>query len=614
MFEADLRAGDLRKNGFRVKVQGKPFQILAMLLEHPGEAVTREALREKLWSADTFVDFDHSLGTAIGKLRQALGDAAKRPIFIETLGGHGYRFIAPVTYSGEEPVIETAPAISQIHGPQLGKNWFIGVALAALVLVVIVIAQHAGTWRDRILGHDPVIGSLAVLPLENLSRDPDQEYFADGVTDELITDLGKIGALRVISRTSIMRYKGFRKPLAEIARELNVDAVLEGTVRRAGNRVRITAQLIQVNPEKHVWAETYERDMRDVLALQEDVAHDIAGKIRIKLTTQELARLAKAKPVDPKAHEAYLKGVYFWNKRTVPDLEKSIAYFNEAIRTDPGYALAYAGLAAAYNSQGFYMQRRGIYPKARAVAMEALALDDTLAEGHAALGLNNMNMWDMLTADREFQRAIELNPGYVFAHVWRGEELSARARDREALAELDRARELDPTSSLVSDQRGFVLYMARRYDEAIDQFRKSIELDPRFAHSHCWLGKAYLQKGMLPEGIAELQEATSLPGGGSPAYAPWLGYAYGLSGKRAEAFKLIDIMKSRVLQGLDSPYSIAAVYCGLRQKEQTLSWLEKASQDRDPKLAVTSREPAFDFVRSDPHFQDLMRRSALPPQ
>jgi tetratricopeptide (TPR) repeat protein len=432
----------------------------------------------------------------------------------------------------------------------------------------------------------------------------------------LITELAKISALRVISRTSVMQYRGEKKPLREIARELKVDAVVEGTLLRAGDRVRITAQLIRAVPEKHLWSESYERDLRNILALQKEVARAIASEIQIKLTSRERAGLLRTRPVDPVAHEAYLRGIYLWNKRTEQDLQKSVEYFSRAVQRDPNYALAYAGLANAYNSLGVYahLPPRKIYPKARAAALKALALDDTLAEAHAALCLYaSIYEWDQPGSDRECRRAIELNPGYALAHVWRGETLSAMRRDREALAELDRALELDPTSLMVSDQRGWVLYMARRYEEAIEQLRKTVELEPRFAHAHCWLGKAYLQKGMLQQGLSELQEAASLPGGDSPLFAPWLGYAYALSKKRADAFEVINRMKAQQQKSFGSPFGIAAIYCGLGDRDEALVWLEKAYRERDPQFSEVGIEPPLDPLRSDPHFRDLMRRSTLPP-
>jgi TolB-like protein/DNA-binding winged helix-turn-helix (wHTH) protein/Flp pilus assembly protein TadD len=611
-----------------VRLQEKPFQILRVLLERPGEVVTREELKKRLWHADTFLDFDHSLGTAIGKLRQALGDSAQNPRFVETLGSRGYRFITPVVGSVEisKLAIESHITATQVPGVENiaalrektrgwpPKAWVAGGTASVLALCAILIALNAGGWRDQIFGRGrpAEISSLAVLPLENLSRDPDQEYFADGMTDELITNLGKVEALRVISRTSVISYKGTRRPLALIARDLNVDGVVEGTVSRSGDRVRITAQLIRVKPEKHLWAETYERDLRDVLALQQDVARDIAREIRIKLTPQEQAHLPSTRPVNPEAQEAYLRGVYFWNKRTEPDLEKSIEYFNLALRKDPSYALSYAGLANSYNMLALYAHAapRETYPKVRAMALKALELDESLPEAHAVLGYyKEAYEWDEPGAEREFLRAIELNQGYVFAHIWRGEVLSDLERHREAVAELDRARELDPTSLMVSDQRGWVLYMARRYDDAIEQIRKTIELEPRFAHAHCWLGRVYLQKGMLREGLAEIQEAGSLPGGDSQPYTAWLGYAYALSGRRAEAFKIVERMKAQEQKSYASPCGIAAIYCGLGQRDQALVWLEKANQERDPGLIDIRIEPAFDPLRSDAHFQDLVLRS-----
>jgi TolB-like protein len=472
------------------------------------------------------------------------------------------------------------------------------------------------TWRPSGQAAPGRISSVAVLPLENLSRDPEQEYFADGMTDELIANLTKISALRVISRTSAMQYKGTKKPLPQIGRELNVDAVIEGSVLRSGTRVRITAQLVQAAEDRHLWAETYERDLRDVLSLQGEVARDITNRIQVKLTPRERDGLSSSRPVRPEAQEAYLRGVYFWNQRTQQGLEKSIEYFNQAAQRDPGYALPYAGLANTYNSLGSYcyFAPREVYPKARAAALKALAFDDTLAEAHAALGLYDSNYeWDQLGADREFRHAIELTPGYASAHVWYGELLSQMERHTEALAELDRARELDPTSLIVSDQRGCILYLARRYDEAIEQIRKTLELEPRFAHAHCWLGKAYLQKGMLREGLAELEEAASLPGGDSPLYRYWLGYGYARCGKRAEALKIVERMNAQEQKSFGSPWGIAAIYSGLGQKDDALAWLERAYQERDPKFRETNIEPAFDPLRSDTHFKELVRRSR-PPQ
>jgi len=345
--------------------------------------------------------------------------------------------------------------------------------------------------------------------------------------------------------------------------------------------------------------------------MQEDVAHDIAGAIRVKLTPQQQIRLFSALPIDAEAHDAYLRAIYFWNSRTEEGLQKSIRYFNLAIQKEPRYGLAYAGLANSYNTLVLYgyADPRETYPKVRATALKALSFDDSLAEAHAVLGsYKEAYEWDEPAAEGEFRRAAELNPGYAFAHVWRGEVLSDMGRPAEALAELDQARALDPTSLMVSDQRGWVLYMAHRYDEAIAQIRKTIELEPRFAHAHCWLGKAYLQVGLLQDGLAELEKAASLPGGDSQLYERWLGYAYARSRKRDEAFKVISAINSQAQQRFVFPSGIAVIYCGLGERDEALAWLEKAYEERDPLLLDTRNEPAFDPLRSDRRFQDLLRQ------
>lgn len=637
-FELDVKAGELQKNGHRIRLQEQPFKILLALLQRRGEVITREELQNQLWPDGTNVDFDKGINSAIKRLRDILNDRADKPKYVETVGRRGYRFLLPVEWEEISPAKPRATVPAHDSGPALSsapgsmgekavlfpepkkrlvrrrvKQLLLAFSMAAVAVWVVAVSQRSH-WFGRLAFEG--ITSVAVLPLENLSGDKEQEYFAEGMTDELITNLGKLSALRVISRTSVMQYRGTKKPLPEVARELNVDALVEGTVLRAGDRVRITAQLIRAVPEKHLWSESYERDLRNVLGLQAEVARAIAGEIQIKLTSQERAGLSSARPVDPVAHESYLRGIYLWNKRTEQDLQKSIEYFNRAVERDPSYPLGYAGLANAYNALGMYAHfpPRTIYPQARAAALKALALDDTLAEAHAALGLYDaIYQWDQPGADRELRRAIELNPGYALAHMWLGETLSTMRRHREALAELDRARGLDPTSLMVSDQRGWVLYMAQRYDEAIEQIRKTIELEPRFAHAHCWLGKAYLQKRMLQEGLSELQEAASLPGGDSPVFAPWLGYAYALCGKRAEAFKIINTMKAQRQKSFGSPLGIAAIYCGLGEKEEALVWLEEAYQERDPQFAAMGIEPPLKPLRSDPQFQELMRRSTMPP-
>ena len=446
VFEVDLRAGEVRKNGLKVRLQEQPFAVLAMLLERPGEVVTREELQKKLWTSDTFVDFDTGINTSIKKIREALGDSADNPRFVETLPRRGYRFIAPV--EGERK--EGLDTLKGFAWPR--RKIAVGVAGASLLIVLAVAVglRVGGVWKRIFGGPAPgEIQSLAVLPLENLSGDPEQEFFVDGMTEALIADLGKIGALRVISRRSVMRYKGSDKPLPEIARELNVDALVEGSVLRSGNRVRITAQLIGAVPERHLWANHYDRELRDVLALHSEVARAIAEEIKVAVTPEEKARLASTRPVNPEAHEAYLKGQYFLNKHTGEDLQRAIKFAPQAIEIDPGYAPAYALLASSYYEGGWWGAIAVSEARAKAMpaAMKALEIDDTLAEAHVALGSILMVIhWDWAGAEREFKRAIELNPNSALAHGEYSWYLIAIGRSGKALREAQRAQELDPLS------------------------------------------------------------------------------------------------------------------------------------------------------------------------
>ena len=561
VFELDLRAGELRKQGIKIKLQEQPFQILAMLLEHPGQVVTREELRSRLWPADTFVDFDHSLNKAINKLREALGDSAESPRFIETLAKRGYRFV-----------------------------------------------------RD-LQGSPGQIRSLLVLPLENLSRDPEQEYFADGLTEELITKLARISALRVLSRTTAMHYKGVRKPLPEIARELNVDAVVEGTVQRSGERLRISAQLLHAPTDTHLWAESYDRDLRDVLALQSEVAQAIAREVQVKLTPQEQAHFAQVHPVDPEAYEAYLKGRYHWNRRSREGFGKAREYFQQAIAKDPTYAIAYAGLADCLSSLSLW----SLVPpdegcgKAMRLALQALEMDPSLAEAHASLAWATLwYEYDFLAAEREFERSIELNPRYATAHHWFGWFLGMMGRYEEGYTELKRAIRLDPHSSVIHFGLGWVYWCARRYDQAIEQYERALELDLNSAQAHWGLGFAYLYKSLYEPAIAAARKAVELSRGAPIAVAP-LGEAYAAAGYRDEAQKILGQLQELSKQRYVTPYMIGRIYAALGKKDEALHWLETAYEEREPWMASLKVEPRFDDLRSDPRFQDLLRRMNFPP-
>jgi serine/threonine protein kinase/Flp pilus assembly protein TadD len=512
------------------------------------------------------------------------------------------------------------------HGVPLPRRWAVASGIAAFLLVAVgavILGLNIGGLRDRIVSlvgarHGvplPKIESLAVLPLANLSGDPEQEYFSDGMTEELITNLGKISALRVISRTSVMRYKKTEKPLPQIARELGVDGIVEGSVLRVGDRVRITAQLIQAEQERHLWAESYERDLRDVLALQGEVARAIAGEIKVRLTPQEQTRLASARPVNPDAHEAYLKARYYWNLRTEEGLKKGIEYFQQAIEKDPGYALAYAGLADSYSVLGFwnFMAPKEAYPREKAAAFKALEMDETLAEAHTSLGDARFKYdWDWVGAEKEFKRAIELNPSYATAHHWYAGYLSAMGRHNEAIAEAKRAQELDPLSLIINTTGGLVFFYARRYDEAIAQWRSTLELNAGFYPAHLYLGRAYEQQKLYEQAISEYQKALA-PGQGNPALAAHLARGYAAAGKRTEALKIISNLRELSKRRYVSSYVIAQIYTALGDTSRAFQWLDKAYQDRDTWLDWLKAEPGFDSLRSDPRFQDLLRRMNFPP-
>jgi TolB-like protein/DNA-binding winged helix-turn-helix (wHTH) protein/Tfp pilus assembly protein PilF len=634
-YEVSFQSGEVRKAGLRIRVQQQPMKLLEILLEHPGEVVTREELRSRVWADESFGDFDQAVNIAIAKLRSALGDSAENPRFIETLPKRGYRFIAnvsvvdadarprrPESAAGDLSATEATEAKDRgdnskdkLQGIGLAvapkpRLWLTRWVIIALALVLILPILFVLLLRSR--GRVPAgIRSLAVLPLDNLSGDASQNYFADGMTDELITDLAQISALRVISRTSVMAYKGARKPLPQIARELNVDAVVEGTVLRFGDQVRITAQLIEASTDKHLWSQSYEGELRDTLALQNRVATAIADQIRINLTPQEQAALKNAKVVNPEAYESYLKGRYFWNKRTADGLKAALAYFKQTIEEDPKYAQAYSGLADTYALLGDWeygvLAPNEAYPKAKAAAIKALELDKTLGEAHTSLAFSlDAFDWDWESAETEFRRAIQLNPGYATAHHWYAWHLSEMGRNREAIAEMRKAENLDPLSLIISADVAEILLVAHLNDEAIQQSRRTVDMDPNFALAHYELGQAFVQKHSYNEAIAEFQKAIELSGGSIPCTSN-LAYAYAVSNKRNEAVKILNDLKTR---STTNASEIALMYVGLGDKDQAMKWLEKAYDEHfNPSILLRS---AFDPLRSDPRFQDLVHRIGLP--
>jgi len=626
-YELDLHSREVRKGGMRIRVQQQPLKLLEILLERPGEMVTREELRTRIWPNESFGDFDQAVNVAVTKLRAALQDSAENPQYVETLPKRGYRLIAPVAIvGGLSPDPTEASARNVSGGATHDAGRVAGMAdapphllslrgwkIIAFALLVCLLILAGWVWRSN---RQPSfsIRSLAVLPLDNLSGDASQDYFADGMTDQLITDLAQISALRVISRTSVMSYKRARKPLPEIARELNVDAVIEGTVLRSGDQVRITAQLIQASADKHLWAKSYEGNLQDTLAVQKSVADDIAEQIRIELTPRERAGLKNVKAVNPEAYEDYLKGRYFWNKRTPDALRKAIDHFNQAIERDSNYAPAYSGLADSYVILGAWqyavLDPKETYPRAKAAAIKAVELDDTLAEAHISLAMStDMFVWDWEAAEREYRRGIELNPGYATGHHWYAEHLSETGRNDEAIAEIRKAESLDPLSLITGADVATLLVIARRYDEAIEHAKKTIELGPDFAVSHFALGMAYEQKGQSGGAIAAFQKAVEFSGGNT-AFKSNLAHAYAVAGRRSDAVAILNELKDRSKHEFLNPSEIALIYVGLGQKDQAMVWLEKAYEGRFDPVILTW--PAFDPLRSDPRFHDLVRRIGLP--
>ena len=559
VFEADFGAGELRCGGAKINLQEQPLHVLQMLLEHPGQLVTREELRNRIWPADTFVDFEQGLYNAVRRLREALSDSADKPRLIETLSRRGYRFIGR---------IDTSPR---------------------------------------------PIEALAVLPLENLSRDPEQEYFADGLTESLITTLAKVGGLRVVPRITAMQYKGVHRPLREIARELEVDAIVEGTVLRSGDRVRITAQLIDTSKETHLWSESYDRDLRDVLALQAEVAQSIGREIRIKITAADQARIAEVHPVEPDAYEAYLRGRYHWNRRNAEGLGKAMQYFQQAIDCDQTYAAAYSGLADCLSNLSWlciFSPENGC-AKAKELAAQALETNPSLAESHASLAWATLIYdHDFRAAEREFERSIELNPHYAHAHHWFGLYLGLTGRYEEGYTELKRAIRLEP-HSIMNQTLGFILVFNRRYDQAKEQFEKALELDPNFFQAYWGLGAADLYKSQHQSAIAAMEKAVQLSGR-APLFLATLGEAYAAGGYSQEAQKILDQLQDVAKDRYVTPYGLAHIHAALGKKEDALHWLETAYQEHAVHMMCLKADPRFDDLRPDPRFQNLLRRMNFP--
>jgi TolB-like protein/DNA-binding winged helix-turn-helix (wHTH) protein/lipoprotein NlpI len=634
-FEADLHTQELRRHGTLLRLPSQSFQVLQMLLERRGTLVTRDELRAVLWTSDTFVDFDHGLHAAVNRLREALGDSADSPRWIETLPRRGYRFIAPVERSPDSA--EAAVVDHQKRPKPIFQRRWIAIGLLVPIMIGAVAALLLGLnvrgWRDRLFVHaaKPRIQALAVLPLANLSGDPEQEYFADGMTEALITELGKTSIPRVISRQSVMQFKASKKPLQEIARELNVDAVLEGTVVCSRDRVRVTVHLDRTSPEGQLWASVYDRSVHDILRLQEEIARTVIDEIHVKLTPQERAHLTSARPVDPEVHDDYLRGRYIlamaeaarWgsgvaarfgklaDKRQYGDLDiqAAIGYFKRAIEKDPAYAIAYAGLADAYIALGNPVRgghAQETLSDAKDAASKALELDRSLPEAHFSLAQTLEYDWNWSEAEKEFKLALELNPNYAAAHLEYGRFLQAIGRNDEAMTQMNYAMEVDPSGVRTKVVVAWVIWASREYDLALQQFKS---LDDDFG-----LIFAYRQKGMYPEAISTLEKWKL--GHPSQSRNPWilaiLAGMYGLEGRKEQARELIDDLREMARHQYVSGCFFAEAYVGLGQKDQAITWLEQAYEDHDQCMIYIDSYPGLEPLRSEPRFQALLRHMNFP--
>jgi len=623
-FALDLRTGALMRDGRYERLPQQPAQLLLVLVNGRGKLVTREELRARLWPEDTFVDFDHGLNNAVNRIREVLRDSAASPLYIQTVPRRGYRFIgeldeeeAAAPEMGVEASVPTQPALpsAELEAPRRfvfrqGSQWIAAGLAIALGVVVTAVSLK---WRAHptVSQNAPPITSLAVLPLKNLSGDPAQEYLADGMTEAVIGRLSMIHGLRVISRTSVMQFKVTQFSVPEIARTLQVDAIVEGSVIREGSRVRVNAQLIRGATDEHFWSETYDRELGDALTLESDVAQSISRKVEVTVTGEDHARLVAARPVAPEAYETYLKG-RFANRNNRADLEKSVAYFEESIRQDATFAPAYVGLAAAYGKLGTIfvgVPPREVRPKVISASRKAMELDPELAEAHTLLASMYMRQWQWAEAEVEYRRAVELNPNDAEAHLGLSDWMLCQGRTEEALAWARRGRELDPLGDSGSNV-GWTLFSARRYDEAIHELRSVLAVRPHDALALWYLGLVLTANGQAEEAIAALEKAFSVSDH-SPGVMGALVRAYAKAGRRRDALRLLGELKRRQQTGYVPSGAFLNAYLGLGDNDQAFIWLERAYEEQSNILIYLKVFPFFDSLRDDPRFKSMVHRVGL---
>ncbi len=626
VFEADFRAGELRKSGVKVRIQDLPFRALGLLLSRPNEVVTREELRQALWPDGVFVDFERGISSAIKRLRDALGDSADNPVFIETVERHGYRWIGPASIvepsrapdSGADGVapaqVSESENASQVSpSPQ---HWTIPLrwAVPAAILAVVVAASAVFAslrWNSRAFRPGSV-HAIAVLPLENLSGDPAQDYLADGMTDELTTDLARISSLRVVSRTSAQHYRNTTKPLPAIANELDVDAVVEGSVRKEGDVVSVNIQLIDARNDRHLWADVLRRNLGVASAMQDELTEAIAHQVGVQLTPLEKQYFSGRHPIDPASYQAYLLGRYYWNKRTPDALAKAEGYFQDAVSRDPKNAFAFAGLADTYVVDAIFSVKLPpdeASQKARAAAQQAIALDDSLAEAHcSAAYVRFFKDWDFAGAEAEYRRALQLNPNFATAHQWYAEMLTALSRHDEAIAQIRQAEALDPFSPVLHHVAGQILQDARQYSQALEEYRKA-ETGSDWIWTHIAAALAHRRLGEYDLALKELRAAAKLNSSQlDPRDVDALERAYAKSGARG--FFAQSIIAFR--QYPHPAYGRALDYAALGEKEKAFASLDEAYRNHDLDVLSLECSPELDALRSDPRYQTLKQRIGLP--
>ena len=618
--ELDAQSYKLRRAGRVLKLERIPLEILLLLIEHRGQIITREQIVGRVWGKGVFLDTDNSINSAVRKIRQVLKDDAEQPRFIQTITGQGYRFIAPVAEVGPRLVATDIDAPRAVAPPTLParrkRPRRIRLILAG-ALLLLLIAAGAGWIRSQSRSPQPVNGRLmlAVLPFQNLTGDSSQDYFSDGLTEEMITQLGNLDPkqLGVIARTSVMHYKNSSTPVEQIGRELEVQYLLEGGVRRDADHVRITAQLIQVKDQTHLWARKYDRELSSLLVVQAEIAKEIADEIQLTLGDHRPQANAMSSLSAPgyRAYDLYLKGQYFLSKRTIPGFQQAIEYFQQATTQDPNYARAYAGLADSYALLNGYSGAPSIQymPQARAAALRALQIDDTLPEAHTALALIVQNYdWDWQTAEKEYRRALELNPNYATAHQWYAEHLMWRGQFDDALRESERARRLDPLSLIIAADNGAILYNSRQYDRAIEKWRAVLEMDPDFSRAQL-ITAAYVEKGMFAEALADIERK------GRPVgplfYWALRAYLYSRWQREPQSQQALRELVRFSRQHQVDPYILAWAYAGTGKKDQAFTWLEKAYDQHSSALTALKVDPVYNLLRSDPRFQDLLQRVGL---